>query len=105
MTPAAILRWHRTLARRRRRHPKRRPGRPPIEPATRQLILRIARENPRCSYQRISGELRKLGVAVVADDVQKPVRQPLRRARLRHRRRERDHAPTGKLMSACQPSY
>jgi putative transposase len=35
----------------------------------RELVLRLARENPSWGYQRIVGELRKLGVAVAASSV------------------------------------
>jgi putative transposase len=32
-------------------------GRPPLDQETQQLILRLAKENPRWGYQRIKGEL------------------------------------------------
>jgi hypothetical protein len=41
--------------------PRRKPGRPPTCRARRELVLRLARENPRWGYQRITGELIKLG--------------------------------------------
>ena len=37
VTPATLMGWHRSLARRRWRHPHRGPGRPTIDPATRDL--------------------------------------------------------------------
>jgi hypothetical protein len=40
-----------------------RPGRPSIEAEKRELVLRLARENTRWGYQRISGELSKLGLS------------------------------------------
>jgi putative transposase len=46
--------------------PHRRPGRPPVDQAVRQLILRLARENSHWGYVRIVGELRKLGIMVSA---------------------------------------
>jgi hypothetical protein len=49
----------------------RRPGRPPIGRDVRELILRLARENPSWGYLRIVGELRKLGIAVSARGVHK----------------------------------
>jgi len=44
--PATLLRWHRQLIARRWTYAQRRPGRPPLERSLRELILRLARENP-----------------------------------------------------------
>ena len=44
----------------------------------RQLVLRLARENPRWGYQRIVGELAGLGVQVSATTVAKILRQAVR---------------------------
>src|SRR5680860_1689017 len=68
--PETLLRWHRELVRkkwtyRRRGHP----GRPPIEPEVRDLIVRLGRENPRWGYQRIRGELLKLQIRISATTV------------------------------------
>jgi putative transposase len=61
--PETLLRWHRELVRRRWAVFGRRrgPGRPPLLPACRDLVLRLATENPGWGYQRIRGELLKLG--------------------------------------------
>ncbi len=61
VTPATLLRWHRELVRRKWTYPQCKPGRPPTGRATRELVLRLARENPRWGYQRIAGEMIKLG--------------------------------------------
>src|SRR5439155_6537421 len=50
-------------------------GRPPIGGEIRQLVLRLARENPRWGYQRIVGELNVLGFTVSASTVRKLLRQ------------------------------
>jgi putative transposase len=76
VTPETLLRWHRRIVARRWTYPHRRPGRPPLEPQVRELILRLARENGHWGYVRIVGELRKLGIAVSAT----LVRNVLRRA-------------------------
>jgi transposase InsO family protein len=69
--PATLLGWHQALVRRRWLQPRRRAGRPPIDPHRRDLILRLARENPRWGYQRIAGELRKLAISVSPSTVRR----------------------------------
>jgi hypothetical protein len=69
VSPRTLRRWHRALLRGGRRRRARRPGRPPLAAATRSLILRLARENPRWGYMRIEGELLKLGISVSATTV------------------------------------
>jgi putative transposase len=71
VTPQTLLRWHRQLVRRRWRQPQRPPGRPPVERRVRELVLRLARENPRWGYPRIAGELLKLGVHVSPSTVRR----------------------------------
>ncbi|HEY8885482.1 MAG TPA: integrase core domain-containing protein [Chloroflexota bacterium] len=69
--PETVLGWHRQLVRRKwaayRHRPRR--GRPPTSEQSRQLILRMARENPRWGYFRIRGELLKLGQRVAATTI------------------------------------
>src|SRR6266511_3088685 len=57
------------ISRRRRGRRSRRPGRPPLDPSIKSLILRLGRENPRWGYLRIRGELLKLGVDVSAPTI------------------------------------
>jgi len=53
----------------------RKPGRPPIDPQTAALILRMARENARWGCVRICGELRKLGIRVGATTIRTLLRR------------------------------
>ncbi len=64
VTPKTIRDWHRRLVRRRWTYPHRRPGRPPLGVETVELIVGLARENPRWGYLRIAGEIKKLGGTV-----------------------------------------
>ena len=71
VSPRTLLRWHAQLVAHRWTYPRRRPGRPPTAPAIRDLVLRMARENPRWGYRRIQGELVRLGHTVAASTVWK----------------------------------
>ncbi len=75
ITPETILRWHRMLVRRRWTYPHHQPGRPPLSEETVELILRLARQNPRWGYLRIVGELKKLGVTVSKGSVTNVLRR------------------------------
>jgi putative transposase len=63
------LRWHRELIARKWTKVHGPPGRPALDRDVRDLILRLGRENPRWGYQRIRGELLKLGVKVSATTI------------------------------------
>ena len=66
--PATLLRWHRDLVRRRWSYPHR-PGRPGAAAEIRDLVLRLARENPSWGYRRVHGELCRLGYKIGASTV------------------------------------
>jgi putative transposase len=70
VTPQTVLRWHRDLVRRKWTYGRAKsPGRPPIDPEVVDLVLRLARENPRWGCVRICGELRRLGIRVSATTI------------------------------------
>jgi hypothetical protein len=75
VTPSTLLRWHRELVRRRWTCP---PigGRDPraLGQEVVQLVVRLAKENPRWGCVRIVGECRKLGVTVSATSVRSILR-------------------------------
>lgn len=75
LRPATVIGWHRRLvARHWTQPPTRTPGRPPLDPELRRLIIRLARENPDWGYQRIHGELNRLGHQLAATTVWKILR-------------------------------
>jgi hypothetical protein len=60
--PKTLLRWHRELVAGKWRYSTAKPpGRPPITGVVRELVLRLATENPGWGYRRIHGELTGLG--------------------------------------------
>jgi len=68
--PETLLRWHRELVRKKWTYRTTgQPGRPPVDADVRDLAVRLGRENPRWGYQRIRGELLKLGVRISATTV------------------------------------
>jgi putative transposase len=69
--PETVLGWHRALVRRKWAAYSSRPrrGRPRISAECRELILRMARENPRWGYFRIRGQLLKVGHQVAATTI------------------------------------
>jgi hypothetical protein len=75
VSPQTLLRWHRELVRRKWSYRRRWPGRPPLDPAVRALVVRLGRENPRWACVRIQGELRKLGIRVGATTIRSVLRR------------------------------
>src|SRR5215218_8243511 len=72
--PETLLRWHRRMVARRWTYSSTSKGRRPVSDEVQQLVIRLARENPRWGYQRIHGELLRLGVWVSASSIRRVLR-------------------------------
>src|SRR5512134_1079252 len=72
-TPDTVLRWHRQLIARKWTH-ARRPGRRGVLAEIRQLVVRMAAENPTWGYTRMQGALKNVGHRVGRSTIRRILR-------------------------------
>jgi len=75
VTPDTLLRWHRELIAQKWTYERKSPGRPPISAEVAELIVKLAKENPRAGYDRIQGMLANLGHHVSDTTVKNVLKQ------------------------------
>ena len=75
MTPDTILAWHRKLIAAKWTYPRKRVGRPGVMKEIRELIVRMADENPNWGYARIESQLKHLNHRVARSTIAKVLKE------------------------------